>query len=73
MRRRYSMAMALVSVVPLNNIGDVTDFGWGCAVASYLFVDREDAITVLYAQHVLNSPVKDLGQQIRPIMQEVLV
>ena len=51
---------------------DITDFGWGGAAGAYLFVDMKNEITAFYAQHVLNSPVQDLRQQIRAIIQEAL-
>lgn len=51
---------------------DITDFGWGGAAGEYLFVDMKNEITAFYAQHVLNSPVQDLRQQIRAIIQEAL-
>ncbi len=51
---------------------DITDFGWGGAAGSYLFIDPKNEITAFYAQHVLNSPFQDLRAQIRPIIQEVL-
>ena len=35
----------------------ITDFGWGGAAGSGLWVDCKNGITAFYAQHVLNSPV----------------
>ena len=35
-----------------------TDFGWGGAAGSYYAIDRENGITMYYAQHMLNSPNK---------------
>ena len=50
----------------------VTDFGWGGAAGSYLFIDRENGITAFYAQHVLSSSVQNIRREIRPIIQEIL-
>ena len=55
---------------PMDNT--VTDFGWGGAAGSFLFVDRENGITAFYAQHVLSSPVHQIRGEIRPIIQEIL-
>lgn len=41
---------------PINN--GVTDFGWGGAAGAYYAVDRENKITMYYAQHLLASPNK---------------
>jgi len=51
---------------------DKTDFGWGGAAGSYLFIDRENEITAFYAQHVTSSPVQAIRGEIRPIIQEIL-
>jgi len=61
-----------------------TDFGWGGAAGAYASVDPVNNVTFYYAQHLLNSPVRNLrpwlyrtiradllGQKIQvPIMQE---
>ena len=49
---------------------NITDFAWGGEAGAYLFIDRENKITAFDAQHVLNSPVQNLRQQIIPIIQE---
>ena len=42
---------------PMTDMG-TTDFGWGGAAGAYWAVDRENGITMYYAQHMLNSPNK---------------
>jgi CubicO group peptidase (beta-lactamase class C family) len=36
---------------------EISDFGWGGAAGSGIWIDRKLGFTVYYAQHVLNSPV----------------
>lgn len=42
---------------PMPQMG-TTDFGWGGAAGAYYAIDRENGITMYYAQHLLNSPNK---------------
>ncbi len=49
-----------------------TDFGWGGAAGSYLLIDRENAITAFYAQHVLDSPVSSMKYEIGSIIQKII-
>ncbi len=44
--------------------GRRTDIGWGGAAGSYLALDERNGISLYYAQHVLNSPNKDLRKDI---------
>lgn len=37
---------------------NTTDFGWGGAAGAYWAIDRQNGISVYYAQHMLNSPNK---------------
>ncbi len=41
-----------------------TDFGWGGAAGAYLAVDRKNKLSVYYAQHVLNSPIQEMRNDI---------
>ena len=56
---------------PLSD-GVKTDFGWGGAAGSYLFVDMKNEITCFYAMHVTSSLVQPVRGQITPIIQEIL-
>ena len=47
----------------------ITDFGWGGAAGSFMFVDRENELTGFYAQHVLNSKIEDDWLDIIPIVK----
>lgn len=43
--------------------GQYKDFGWGGAAGSYLAIDIENGLTVVYAQHMLSSPnLNDLSE-----------
>ncbi len=42
---------------PMHDKG-TTDFGWGGAAGAYYAIDRQNGITMYYAQHLLNSPNK---------------
>lgn len=52
--------------------GITTDSGWGGAAGAYLAFDRENNITVFYAQHVLNPPNGPLRQEIIEYVKEAL-
>ncbi len=41
-----------------------TDFGWGGAAGAFAAIDKEKEISVYYAQHVLNSPTRNLRKDI---------
>ena len=47
---------------------DISDFGWGGAAGSYLIIDIEKKITAFYAQHVVDSPVQTIRQEIKSII-----
>ena len=49
-----------------------TDFGWGGAAGSYLFIDRDNGITAFYAQHFIESPVQSFRSEITPIIQKII-
>ena len=51
---------------------DITDFGWGGAAGSFLAVDPKNEISLFYAQHVLNSPVQSIRNQIAPLVESIL-
>ncbi len=51
---------------------DITDFGWNGAAGGYLMIDRENELTLFYAQQVLNSPVASIRAGIRPTVMEIL-
>ena len=44
--------------------GRRSDIGWGGAAGAYLALDEKSGITLYYAQHVLNSPNKNLRKDI---------
>lgn len=48
----------------------ITDFGWGGAAGAYLVIDRENEITVFYAQHVLSHPID--RQKINAVVHDIL-
>jgi len=41
-----------------------TDYGWGGAAGAYLAVDEKNAMTVFYAQHVLNTPNANIRKDV---------
>ena len=41
-----------------------TDFGWGGAAGAYLAIDRQNGITLFYAQHLMNSPNQTIRNQV---------
>ena len=49
------------------------DFGWSGAAGAYLFVDMENEITAFYAQHVLNSPIRELRGEITNIIVDAII
>ena len=51
----YGYGLGVRSPMPQEG---TTDFGWGGAAGSYYAIDRENGITMYYAQHMLNSPNK---------------
>lgn len=51
----YGYGLGVRSPIPQKG---TTDFGWGGAAGSYYAIDRENGITMYYAQHMLNSPNK---------------
>ena len=44
--------------------GRRTDIGWGGAAGAYLALDEKNGISLYYAQHVLNSPNKNLRKDL---------
>lgn len=44
--------------------GRLSDFGWGGAAGAHLAVDRENGISVFYAQHMLNSPNQSIRDKV---------
>ena len=44
--------------------GKRTDIGWGGAAGAFMAIDLKNSISIYYAQHVLNSPNKDLRKDI---------
>lgn len=53
--------------------GKLTDFGWGGAAGSYVTIDIDNEITAFYAQHVLNSPVQLIRNQLTNIIKECII
>ncbi len=51
---------------------EITDFGWSGAAGAYLMIDRENEMTLFYAQQVLGAPVAPIRTGIRPVVMEVL-
>lgn len=52
---------------------DITDFGWDGAAGAHAVVDKINAITAFYVQHVLNSPVQLIRNQLTRIIKESII
>lgn len=50
----------------------ITDFGWGGAAGAGLWIDRENGLTVFYAQHVLNTPLIKKRNELIFLIKECL-
>ena len=72
---RFNAAQRAASWVPIgygyglgirvpDATGRRTDIGWGGAAGAYLALDEKNGISLYYAQHVLNSPNKNLRKDI---------
>ncbi len=55
---------------PLGTNG-ITDFGWSGAAGAYLMIDRENEMTLFYAQQVLGAPVASIRTGIRPVVMKI--
>lgn len=44
--------------------GEYSDFGWGGAAGAHLAVDKENGISVYYAQHLVSSPNRDIRHNV---------
>ncbi len=53
-----------------NGASDKTDFGWGGLAGAYLAVDRENEMTLFYAQHVFNLSRPDGRESILGVVLE---
>lgn len=51
---------------------EITDFGWSGAAGAYLMIDRQNEMTLFYAQQVLGAPVAPIRTEIRPVVMEIL-
>ena len=49
---------------------NITDFGWGGAAGALAVVDIENEISAFYVQHVLNSPVQIIRNQLTSIIKD---
>ena len=50
----------------------ISDFGWGGAAGAYAIVDPKYEYTAFYVQHVLNSPIQNMRNEILPMIKEVI-
>lgn len=52
---------------------DYTDFGWNGAAGAHMAVDRENEITVYYAQHYLGSPMARIRHLVYPMARDFVL
>ena len=57
---------------PMPDMG-TTDFGWGGAAGAYWAIDRQNGISMYYAQHMLNSPNKQERYMLYATLKEDLL
>ena len=53
-KKGYTMGLGVRC--PSHDRPDNTDFGWGGAATSYLAIDRKNAISFFFAEHVIGGP-----------------
>ena len=57
---------------PFDNNSPLTNVGWGGAAGSHWFIDKKNAITMYYSQHVLSMPSIGLGENLTTITTEII-
>lgn len=53
-------------------MGNIGEFGWDGAAGSYLLVDIQEELTIVYMQHVLDSNYKHIHMLLRNIVYGIL-
>ncbi len=52
---------------------DYTDFGWNGAAGAHMAVDKENGITLYYAQHYLGSPIARVRHLVYPTARDSIL
>lgn len=58
---------------PLDSNSPLTNVGWGGAAGAHWFIDKKNAITLCYHQHVLSSPDAGLGENLTKVTTEIIL
>lgn len=58
---------------PFDSNSPLTNVGWGGAAGSHWFIDKENAITLCYHQHVLSGPSAGLGENLTTVTTEIIL